>query len=145
MSAYRWKFLSALLAAGMGVGVAACDDGESTGLDVPNIAGTWTGAWVAGSATSVVQMQLQQSGETVTGSMRVGLETVSISGTINDVGEWRISTTTISSPQCSSYATIPNTNPLQLLQSGRRLEGPVRRTSCNDPQGFIRTLSVDKL
>jgi hypothetical protein len=90
-------------------------------------------------------MQLQQSGETVTGTMTVGLETVRISGTINQVGEWRIATTMISSPQCSSYATIPNTNPLQLLQSGRHMEGPVRRTSCNDPQGFTRTLSVDKL
>jgi hypothetical protein len=135
-----------LMCAALTVSLTACKDDDGTGPDndSPNLAGTWTGAWVTGTNTATVQMQLTQSGTTVSGTMTVGRETVTISGTINDVGELRFETTVVSVPQCSRYSTLAN-NDVQLLQGGGHLEGPVIRRSCNDANGFTRTLSVDKL
>jgi hypothetical protein len=113
---------------------AGCSESTS-GPEGPSVAGTWTGEF-RGAA---IRMVLNQSGETVTGTLDVGPRGYALQGTVSVAGsfEW---TTDMAQADCSAYAS----SGLQLQAAGSELSGLARRASSRPPCGSSGRVLVEQ-
>jgi hypothetical protein len=104
--------------------VAGCarPDWIESMLVTVDIAGTWDGTWTTGGGVLPVSLELQQSGQTVTGDVRVRAPTT---GPAPPRGSWARSSGPVTGTLNGDFLRLSGRNTeFQLRVSGDEMKGP---------------------
>lgn len=121
-------FSATLLAAAL----AACSESPSAPSG-PSVDGVWVGTW----ASTAIRFDLDQSGSSVTGELKVGSTTYALTGEVSEAGEFSWGTE-LDETTCSGFSS----RTLQLQEGGDAMAGTMVRARRALPCGSTSRTQV---